>query len=256
MWLYILSSFSREQSHSNKCKQQGPYVPLYFPPVPLLSRGFHKHIIANVHTALTLCTPPPLSHSLPVSESLLSRLGHFLHNAGATGSICSNGPAFWKCECWVSPNGKHTVSPESFFEGLPRSWVLALRPKGNYERSGLNVQPKRRKKRNKRKGRKSWFVECSFGEYLLERFKHVSILNCFTLNTNQSYQTIQKLWATSCIHRSLHTLRHVLPIVNLLYHPLNINHCFSLFLSPFSHFFFPGCLPSDQPLHMGGQMER
>lgn len=134
MWLYILSFVSREQSHSNKCKQLGPYVPCYFPPVPLLSRGFHEHILLPLCILLSLFVstpPPPL---FPLSVSLwkpIVKTWSFPPQCQ-----CKRAPfavmarPFGERERWVAPNGKHTVSPESVFEGLPRSSVLTQRLKG------------------------------------------------------------------------------------------------------------------------------
>ena len=99
MWLYILSLFSREQSHSNNCKQRGCHVASYFPPVPLLSRGFHKYILLSLHTLASLlffllflsiclslkayCQDVVISSTKPVQA----------------GSIFGNGPIFWEHEC-------------------------------------------------------------------------------------------------------------------------------------------------------------
>lgn len=127
MWLYILSFFSREQSHSNKCKQRGPRVASYFPPVPLLSTGFHKHILLPLWILLPLpvslfflclslkahCQDMVISSTMPVQAA----------------SICSNGPGFLVMRTLTGPSGKHTVSPGSVFEGLPRSWMLTNRLK-------------------------------------------------------------------------------------------------------------------------------
>lgn len=125
MWLYILSFFSREQSHRNKCKQQGPYIPHCFPPVPLLSRAFHKHIITSVHTPLHLYHSLPLlfpTHCFSLKAYCQGMVISYTIQVQA-GSICSNDLGlFGECKCWVASSGKHTVSPQRVFEGLPKSW--------------------------------------------------------------------------------------------------------------------------------------
>lgn len=156
MWLYILSFFSREQSHGNKCKQRGPRVASYFPPVPLLSRGFHKHILLSLCILLSLSHSLSLffflfshCHSVCLYESPLSRHWSFPPQCQCKRApFCSNGPRLLKNgERWMAPHGKHTVSPESVFEGLPRSWVFTNRLKGILcgdalrELCQLNVRP-------------------------------------------------------------------------------------------------------------------
>lgn len=132
MWLYIFSSFSREQSQSSKCKQRGPRVASHFPSVPLLSRGFHKHILLSLCILLSLSVCPIFStFSLCVS---------FWKPIVKTWSFppqcqCKRAPfAVMACllEMWTlnGPHSKHTVRPESVFEGLPRSWVLTNWLKG------------------------------------------------------------------------------------------------------------------------------
>lgn len=109
-----------------------------------------------------------------------------------------------------------------------------------------------RKNVSREKGRKenrcrlmSWM---GFDEFLLGGLKYVFMQGSFTVNTQQSgYKCkVQEFTGARFIHRKVHTLcfrHHITPVVNLLYHPLNIAHSslcfsFSLCLSISLLFFF------------------
>lgn len=133
MWLYILFCFSREQSHSNTCKQRGPRVASYFSLDPLLSGGFHNHILLPLCIPLSFCVSLFFfPHSFPISlwKPIVKTWSFPPQCQCKRAPFAVMAPSFGKCERWVAPNGKHTVSPESVFEGLPRSWVLTNRLKG------------------------------------------------------------------------------------------------------------------------------
>lgn len=153
----------------------GPLCSLLFSSSSSIVQRFSwTHIIATVHSALTLCLypPPPL---FPLSVSLwkpIVKTWSFPPQCQ-----CKRAPfavmarPFGERERWVAPNGKHTVSPESVFEGLPRSSVLTQRLKGAMRALCWMCDKKETKEKN-------WWAEWVWWRCLYA--------NCFTPNTHQS----------------------------------------------------------------------
>lgn len=228
------------------------------PYVRLPSSIVHKYILLP----LFILPPQPHTHALSV-KAYCQDMVIFSTMLVQARSICSNGLAF--CRMWTlsGPNGKQTASPEIVFEGLPRSCVLKHQLKGAKEALRWMCDPNtktQKTKSNKREGQGERLD--SVNTCLIQRRLYA---NCFTPNTQQSWIRLSMGWqqlasttgtSTLCVTSVMSLQSSTSYIISW-----NIAHCCLLHLSfclpsPCFFFFFPGCLPSDQPLHMGGQMER
>lgn len=156
-----------------------------------------------MHTALILCLYF-FPHSFPISlwKPIVKTWSFPPQCQCKRAPFAVMAPSFGKCERWVAPNGKHTVSPESVFEGLPRSWVLTNRLKGYCVelRCESSVDwmcdlKKKKKQLIQRKGKKeNWWRLMSWrglSEYLLKGLKDVVMqaflqLTCSKVGKNES----------------------------------------------------------------------
>lgn len=109
----------------------GPLCSLLFSSSSSIVQRFSwTHIIATVHSALTLCLYPPTTPFPTQCLSLKAYCQDMVICQCKRAPFAVMARPFGERERWVAPNGKHTVSPESVFEGLPRSSVLTQRLKG------------------------------------------------------------------------------------------------------------------------------